>query len=185
MTDEMIVDLFFERSEKAIEETDKAYGRYFHYIAFGILGNDEDAKEMVNDTYLKAWNCIPPARPNPLKAFLGRMTRQLSLNRMEQKNAKKRKEGQYAQALDELSECIADTNGVDIEGTIALTEALNRFLRAQPITERRVFIKRYWYMASVSDIANEYGMSESKVKSLLFRQRQKLQKQLKGEGFDL
>ena len=185
MTDDKIVDLFFERSEKAIEETDKAYGRYFHYIAFGVLKDDEDAKEVVNDTYLKAWNCIPPARPNPLKAFLGRMTRQLSLNRLEQKNAKKRKEEQYTAALDELSECISQTHGADVGETVALTEALNRFLRTQPLSERRVFIKRYWYMASISDIAKEYAMSESKVKSLLFRLRKKLQKQLKEEGFDV
>lgn len=185
MTDERIVDLFFERSEKAIEETDKAYGRYFHYIAVGILGDDEDAKEIVNDTYLKAWNCIPPARPNPLKAFLGRMTRQLSLNRLEQKNAQKRKGEQRALVLDELSECISGTGISDIEDTVALTEALNRFLRLQPIPERRVFIRRYWYMASVADIAKEFKMSESKVKTLLFRQRQKLHKQLKEEGFDV
>ena len=90
MTDEKIVELYWERSEEAIKETDKLYGRYFHYIAKEILQDEEDAKEIVNDTYLKAWNSIPPERPNPLKAFLGRITRQLSLNRLEQNKAQKR-----------------------------------------------------------------------------------------------
>ena len=102
MTDERIVELYWQRSEKAIEETDKAYGRYFHYIAYGILHDDEDAKETVNDTYFKAWHTIPPQRPNPLKTFLGRITRQLSINRLEAANAQKRGGGQYTIALEEL-----------------------------------------------------------------------------------
>ncbi len=185
MTDEIILDLFFERSEKAIEETDKAYGRYLHYIAYRILQDNEDAKEAVNDTYLKAWNSIPPARPNPLKAFLGRITRQISLNKQEKKQAQKRGGGGSEAVLDELLECISDTNEGDIGDRMALSEALNRFLRAQPANERRVFIKRYWFMTPLADIAKECAMSESKVKSLLFRQRKTLQKQLLEEGFDV
>ncbi len=146
MTDEKIVELYGERSEEAIKETDKQYGRYFHYIAKEILQDEEDAKEIVNDTYLKAWNSIPPERPNPLKAFLGRITRQLSLNRLEQNKAQKRGGGQYLLALDELAECIPDGSGSeDLASNIDLTDAINRFLRSLPIEQRRVFIKRYWY----------------------------------------
>ena len=186
MTDEKIVELYWERSEEAIKETDKQYGRYFHYIAKEILQDEEDAKEIVNDTYLKAWNSIPPERPNPLKAFLGRITRQLSLNRLEQNKAQKRGGGQYLLALDELAECIPDGSGnEDLASNIDLTDALNRFLRNLPIEQRRVFIKRYWYMSSIADTARYFGMSESKVVSILFRVRNKLKDHLTKEGFDL
>lgn len=186
MTDEKIVELYWERSEEAIKETDKQYGRYFHYIAKEILQDEEDAKEIVNDTYLKAWNSIPPERPNPLKAFLGRITRQLSLNQLEQNKAQKRGGGQYLLALDELAECIPDGSGSeDLASNIDLTDAINRFLRNLPIEQRRIFIKRYWYMSSITDTATSFGMSESKVASILFRVRNKLKEQLTKEGFDL
>lgn len=186
MTDEKIVDLYWERSEQAIEETEKIYGRYFHYIAYEILRNDEDAEEIVNDTYLKAWNTIPPERPNPLKAFLGRITRQLSLNRLEQNKAQKRGGGQCLVALDELAECISDNNSSsDVVEIMALTESLNHFLRGLPLEQRRIFINRYWYMSSISDIANFYNVSESKITSMLFRTRNKLKEHLSKEGFDL
>ncbi len=183
MTDENIVRLFWERSEDAIAETEKLYGNYFFYIANGILRNEEDAKEIVNDTYLKAWNTIPPERPNPLKAFLGRITRQLSINRLRQNTAKKRGGGQYTIAIDELVETLAD-GGEDC-AVAGLTDSINRFLRKLPTGQRRVFIKRYWYMRSISDIAASYGMSESKVASMLFRLRNKLKEQLVKEGFYL
>lgn len=182
MTDERIVALFWERSETAIAETDKAYGRYFHYIAFGILGSDEDAKEIVNDTYLKAWNTIPPQRPNHLKAFLGRIARQLSINRLEHNTAQKRAGSQYQFALDELSECIAQ-NQEDFADTISLRDALNQFLHALPTDARRVFIRRYWHLHSVKEIADTYSISESKVKSLLMRTRNKLKQHLMEGGF--
>lgn len=186
MTDEKIVDLYWERSENAIKETENTYGRYFHYIAHEILRNDEDAEEIVNDTYLKAWNTIPPERPNPLKAFLGRITRQLSLNRLEQNKAQKRGGGQYIVALDELAECIPDDNkDSDIIEIMALTESINQFLRGLSLEQRRIFINRYWYMSSISDIANFYNMSESKITSMLFRTRNKLKEHLSKEGFDL
>ena len=186
MTDEKIVELYWERSEEAIKETDKQYGRYFHYIAKEILQDEEDAKEIVNDTYLKAWNSIPPERPDPLKAFLGRITRQLSLNRLEQNKAQKRGGGQYLLALDELAECIPNGSGSeDFASNIDLTDAINRFLRSLPIEQRRVFIKRYWYMSSIADTAISFGMSESKVTSILFRVRNKLKEHLTKEGFDL
>ena len=186
MTDERIVELYWERSEEAIEETDKAYGRYFHYIAYGILRDDGDSEETVNDTYLKAWNTIPPERPKHLKAFLGRITRQLSINRLEQNTAQKRGNGQYLLALDELDECIPDGDGgSDIGELTALRESLNRFLRSLPPEARRVFIRRYWHMHTVSEIADQFSMSESKVKSLLMRTREKLKKHLDKEGFGI
>ena len=185
MTDEKIVQLYFERNETAIEETAKAYGSYFYHIAFGILQNEEDAKEAVNDTYLKAWNSIPPARPNPLKAFLGRITRQICLNIQEKKLAQKRGQGCKQAILDELLDCLSGEDGKNFDDTITLTDTLNRFLHTLPVNERRVFIKRYWYMQSISDIATDFSMSESKVKSLLLRQRKKLKQALKKEGYDI
>ena len=184
MTDEQILELYWERSEEAIAQTDKQYGRYFHFIAREILRCEEDAKEVVNDTYMKAWNTIPPHRPNPLKAFLGRITRQLSINRLELNTAQKRGGGQYHLALDELAECIPDGCGEeDLVSKIALTKALNDFLRDLPEQQRRIFILRYWYMRSVTDIAQAYNMSKSKVTSLLFRVRNKLKDHLEKEGF--
>ena len=184
MTDERIVELYWERSEKAIEETEKAYGRYFYSVAYGILCDGEDSKEIVNDTYLKAWNTIPPERPYHLKAFLGRITRQLSINRLEQSRAQKRGGRQYFLALDELDECIYDSNGEsDMTELIALQTVLNQFLRSLPLEARRVFIRRYWHMNSISEIARDFSMSESKVKSLLMRTREKLKKYLLQEEF--
>lgn len=184
MTDEQIVALFWERSETAIEETASTYGRYFHYIAFGILGNDEDAKEIVNETYLKAWNTIPPQRPHHLKAFLGRITRQLSINRLELNTAQKRKGSQYWIALEELSDCIPSSDsGSDLADLTALREALNQFLYSLSIDARRIFIRRYWHMHSISEIAADFSVSESKVKSLLMRTRNKLKQHLIQEDF--
>jgi len=183
MTDKDLIELYRQRSEGAIEETAKEYGRYLYYIADCILHNREDAQEIVNDTYLKAWNSIPPERPDPLRPFLGRITRQLAINRLERNAAKKRGGGQYEAVLDELSACTShEENAVD---RIALQDAINRFLRSLPDLHRRVFIKRYWYFSSIADIAGQLSVSESRVKSLLMRMRQKLKKQLIKEGFDV
>ncbi len=184
MTDEMIVALYLQRSEDAIRETDAAYGRYLHYISFGILRDDEDAKETVNDTYLKAWNAIPPQHPNPLKTFLASITRRLSINRYEFKTAQKRGGGQYELALEELAECIPDRHAeTDVTDSIVLRDTLNRFLRELSATERHVFIRRYWHMHTIAEIAHDFGMSQSKVKSMLMRTRQKLKARLDKEGF--
>lgn len=186
MTDQKIVDLYWERSEDAIKETDKAYGRYFYYIAYGILQSDGDSEEIVNDTYLKAWNTIPPERPHNLKAFLGRITRQLAINRLEQNLAQKRGGGQYPLALDELTECIPDGDiGDDAAEITALQDSINSFLRSLPTEPRRVFIRRYWHMHSILKIAEDFSMSEGKVKSLLLRTRKKLKKHLLKEGFGI
>ena len=184
MTDEQIIALFWERSETAISETDHKYGPYFHYVAYGILDNDEDAQEIVNDTYLKAWGIIPPQRPNHLKAFLGRITRQLSINRLEYNTAQKRGGSQYQIALEELNACIPEGNHrEDTADILALRDCLNTFLHRLPVQARRIFIRRYWHMHSISQIAKDFSISESKVKSLLMRTREKLKLHLIYEGF--
>ena len=140
----------------------------------------------MNDTWLKAWDTIPPERPHYLKGFLGRITRQLSINRLEKETAQKRGAGQYALALEELAECIPDqSRGEDLADLTALRDALNRFLRSLPVESRSVFLRRYWYAQSIVEIAAGYGMSESKVKSMLLRTRNKLRKLLTEEGFVL
>lgn len=185
MTDESIIGLFTARSESAIAETQRLYGRYFYSIAYGIVWNESDAEEIVNDMYLQAWNTIPPAHPDHLKAFLGRMTRQLAIKKLEKNTAKKRGEGQYPAVIDELSECVSGDGSDDIPDQIALREALNRFLRMLLSDVRTVFIRRYWHMQSISDIAGACSMGENRVKSQLMRTRKKLKKYLKEEGFSV
>jgi len=183
MTDEQIVDLYWARSEQAIWETQKAYGSYFCYIARGILRNEEDAEEIVNDTYMKAWYIMPPQRPNPLKTFLGRITRQLSINRLEKNTASKRGGGQYEAVLEELSECTADERAANPEELMILRDMLNRFLWELPEESRRIFVGRYWYMRPIAEIAKACGCGESKVKMQLKRSREKLREYLRKEGF--
>ena len=186
MNDDKILALYLERSEQAIQETEKAYGRYCHYIAYSILRCDEDAEEIVSDTWLKAWQNIPPQKPHPLKGFLGQITRRLSINRLEIMTAQKRGGNQYTLALDELAECVpSEARSDDIPNAAALTDTLNRFLRGLSLDARRVFIRRYWYASSVSEISKDFSMSESKVKSLLHRTREKLRTTLEKEGYDL
>ncbi len=183
MEDKQIVDLYFERSESAIVETEKMYGRYCHYIAFRILENDEDAKEVVNDTFLKTWNTIPPNRPDHLKPYVGMISRQLALDKYKTQHTQKRG-GQVMLVLDELSECIpTGDSGEDIGESVALRGALNKFVWSLPNKTQIVFVRRYWYSSSVSEIAQEYGMKESYVRSLLLRTRNKLKKFLHKEGF--
>lgn len=183
MDDGSIIDLYWSRSERAISETDGKYGRYCRYISRHILDDAEDAEECVNDTYLNAWNAIPPGRPDHFAAFLGRITRNLSLNRLKQYHAEKRGAGQVALALSELEECVGAADDVESAmDALALTESLNRFLSAQPEPGRDIFIRRYWYLCSIRDLAEQYGMSESKLTSLLFRIRKALRLHLEKDG---
>ena len=185
MEDKQIVDLYWARSETAIAETEKKYGRYCHYIAYQILYNREDAEEVVNDTYLKAWNTIPPQRPDPLKPYVGMISRQLALDAYEAQHAQKRG-GQVPLALDELAECIPDPDSrADIGESVALSDALDRFLWALPERTRNVFVRRYFYMSTVAEIARDFSMKESNVAMHLLRTRKKLAQFLKKEGFDL
>ena len=185
MEDKQIVELYLERSETAIAETEKKYGRYCHYIAYQILYNDEDAEQVVNDTYLKTWNTIPPQRPDPLKSYVGMISRQLALNAYEKQHAQKRG-GQIPLVLDELSECIPDnSNNADIGDNIALSDALDRFLRSLPQHTRNIFVRRYFYISSVAEIAKDFSLKESNVTMNLLRTRKKLAQFLKREGFAL
>ena len=184
MTDKNIVEMYFARSEAAIAETEREYGRYFYGIAQGILKNDGDVREILNDTYLKAWNSIPPERPQSLKAYLGRIVRRLALDRLERERAQKRGGGQYEAVLEELLDFSADTQSDDnVAEAVALKISLNGFVRSLTEEQRRVFIKRYWYLEEISAIAAELSMSESKVKSMLARLRKKLKEKLNREGF--
>ena len=184
MEDKQIVDLYFERSESAITETEKKYGRYCHYIAYRILENDEDAKEIVNDTYLKTWNTVLPNRPDPLKPYVGMISRQLALNAYEEQHTQKR--GQITLVLDELAECLpGDEEDWDVVSGVALHDSLNTFLRGLPLKTRNIFIRRYWYTSSIAEIAEEYSMKESAVAMLLLRTRIKLKTHLQKEGFNV
>ena len=185
MEDQQIVDLYFARSESAITETDRKYGRYCHSIAYNILEDHEDAKEIVNDTYLKVWNTIPPNRPDPLKPYVGMISRHLSLDRYEEYHTQKRG-GQVPLVLEELAECIPDNDSQeDIGESVALKDALAKFIRSLPDKTQRIFLRRYWYASSVAEIAEEYGMRENSVNVLLHRTRKKLKDHLQKEGFDL
>ncbi len=186
MDDSKIIELYWERSENAIAETAKKYSNYCRRISYNILRNDEDAEECVNDTYLNAWNSMPPHRPNRLSTFLGKITRNLSLNKYKQYTAKKRGSGQTELVLSELEECIPGATDVEqAVDEIILTEALNRFLANQPQKKRIVFSQRYWYLMPIKEIAEQWSMSESQTKSMLFRIRNELKLHLEKEGITI
>ena len=186
MDDKQIIDLYWARSESAIAETDKKYGRFCRRIAFNILANRQDSEECVSDTYLKTWSIIPPKRPVKLSTFLGKITRNLALNRYEKYTAQKRGSGEVPVALDELAECIPDPNSVEqaVDNRI-LVDKLNIFLEGLPAETRKIFMRRYWEVCSIQEIAELYGISESKVKVSLFRTRGKLKSFLEREGITL
>ena len=186
MEDIQIVDLFWERSENAISETANKYGHYCYSIAYNILHSNEDSEECVNDTYLNAWNAMPYQRPSKLSAFLGRITRNLSLQRWEKYTAEKRGEGQVPLALDELQECIPTTDSTDqIVDDIVLVDLLNRFLASLTLEKRRIFMRRYWFLSTITEIAADFSVFESKVKMSLLRSRNELRQLLEKEGIEL
>ena len=183
MNDQQIISLYFDRNERAIKETDRKYGKTCMQVSMNILHSHPDAEECVNDTYLDAWNSIPPHRPNVLSAFLGKITRRIALDRWRHSHAQKRGGGETALALDELSECVASSGDVAREvETLEVAAAVQRFLNTLPDTERRVFVRRYWHMESVADLAARFSCGQSRIKSMLHRTRGKLQKHLREEG---
>ena len=186
MEDVQIVDLYFARNEQAIGETAHKYGTYLYTIAHNILLSRPDAEEAVNDTYLGAWNSIPPHRPNRLSTYLGKITRRSALEKWKAQHARKRGGGEVALALEELSDCVAggDSPQRELEWK-ELTRTVNRFLKSLPETEQCVFIRRYWYLQSIQTIADDFGFSQSKVKSMLSRTRSKLKTNLQMEGIDV
>ena len=184
MDDELIVKLYWDRSEHAISETSRKYGAYCHSIAYGILQSREDAEESVNDTYMDAWNAMPPHRPSILATFLGKITRRISIDRWRSLNRIKRGGGEVTLALEELEQCIAGGQSPEREiEKKELAQAINRFLDKLPILERRVFLARYWYMESIQQISARFRFSQSKVTSMLFRTRNKLRRLLEKEGY--
>lgn len=180
MEDNKIIDLFFARNEAAIEETDKKYGRYCHTIAHNILASNEDAKECVNDTYLRAWNTIPPTRPDCLSAFLARICRNLALGKHEYEHAARRRKN-LCTALDEL-EGVLSSGDCSPSDEIAIKDALNTFAASLSKRDRIIFVQRYFYILPIKDIARAAGESESNTKIILMRTRNKLKSHLEKEG---
>ncbi|MCL1829291.1 MAG: sigma-70 family RNA polymerase sigma factor [Oscillospiraceae bacterium] len=183
MDDDMILDLYRARAESAINETAKKYGNYCFAIANNILQNNEDAEECVNDTYLKAWDSIPPQRPCIFSSFLGKITRNLSLNKYKERKTKKRGGGEIALLFSELEDCIPSNSNVESEyESTQVIEIINSCLMSTDGESRIIFVRRYWYADTVKTIAARFRMSESKVKSMLFRTRKTLKTFLEKEG---
>ncbi len=184
MEDKDIVALYWQRSQKAVEETASKYGKYCYSIAYNILNNNEDAEECVNDTYIDAWNSIPPHRPSIFSTFLGKITRRIAIDKWRKSNAQKRGGGELPLVLEELGECVASIHNVEhtVEHRM-LSEVIKDFVKKLPETERSVFICRYWYMDSIEVICKQFHFSQSKVKSMLLRTRTKLRNKLNKEGF--
>lgn len=186
MDDEKIVRLYWERNEQAIPATAEKYGSYCTSIARNILGNREDAEECVNDTYLNAWNAIPPYRPGILSTFLGKITRNLALNRYRRNTAEKRGGGEVPAVLEEVALFVSDTDSMEQAiDRRELVQAIDRFLSRLPADKRRIFVCRYWYFDSISDIAARFGMTPNHVSVTLSRLRQKLHDDLLERGFEL
>ena len=177
MKDEKIIELFYERSEQAIKELDKKYGRTFHSVSYNILGNREDAEECVNDAYLGAWNAIPPAKPNPLLAFVCKIVRNISLKRYEQNTAVKRN-SRYDVAMEELEECLASSCVEDEIAERELVAIIESFLDSLTQENRVIFLRRYWFSDSYADIAKRVGISEKNVSVRLTRIRKDLREYL-------
>ena len=186
MEDFKIIELFFERNENAISETERKYGRYLSKIAYNILFNFEDSKECVNDTYMKAWNTIPPQQPKVLSTFLGKITRRLAIDVFRKKHAEKRENSEYALSLSELDECIPDGFSAEKEfEQKELSGSINRFLASLSKENRDIFVCRYFYSDSIKEISSFFGTGEEKIKSSLFRSRKALKEHLEKEGFSL
>ena len=186
MEDQRIVELYWSRDETAIRETDRKYGRYLLKVAYNILADTQDSEEGVNDTYLHAWNSMPPHKPGVLSSYLAKITRRVSIDMFRRKNREKRRASEYALSLTELEECISTGGGPEEAiGVQELAEAINTFLHRQSEEVRNVFIGRYYFLDPVKAVAQYCGMSESAAKSMLHRTRGKLRDYLREEGFDL
>ena len=186
MEDFEIVEMYWDRDENAITETDRKYGKYCRKIAFSIVTNKEDMEECVNDTYLQTWNSLPPQRPERLSTYLGKICRNISINLYEKLTAEKRGGNETDACLDELSELIGGSSEVEEQLDLTvLTDLINKFLKRCEKQARTVFVQRYWYMMSVKEIAKENRMSDSNVKMTLSRTREKLKLYLEEEGYSI
>lgn len=183
MQDHDIIELFFARDESAIAEVRKKYGSYCHSIALNIVKDDADAEECVSDTYMRAWETIPPNRPENLAAYLGKITRNFALGRFRRAKAEKRGAGEMALVLDELSECIGEESVERAVDMRALSREISLFLGELAKEQRVVFVLRYWYAKSMKEIALQTGKTEAGISMLLMRLRKKLEKRLSERGF--
>ena len=186
LEDAGILALYFARAEQAISETERKYGRYCGAIAHNILSAREDEEECLNDTWLRAWNAIPPQKPRCLQAFLGRITRNLALSRWKAQRTEKRGGGQLALVLEELEECVSGREQAEESWQRhELLAALEQFLRALSPQKRRLFLCRYWYADSIKTLSERFGMSESNVSVTLSRLRGALRRMLEERGIGL
>jgi len=186
VNDKDIIQLYLNRDQRALSATAKKYGKYCTSIAKNILGNNEDAEECVNDTYLSTWNSIPPTIPIILSAFLGKITRNLAFNKYRHNHVIKRGNGEITVVLDELAECVSGLDDVEQEiDRRELVATINSFLETLPSKKRNIFICRYWYSDSISSIARRYEMTESNVSVTLNRLRSKLKEYLSERGYVL
>ena len=185
MEDARIVQLYWERNEQAISATADKYGAYCASIARNILGDPEDVEECVSDTYLRAWNAIPPHRPQILPAFLGRITRNLALNRYRHSRADKRGGGRLPAVLEELSFVAGGEDAEQALDRREVVDAVNSFLAGLPARKRTIFLCRYWYLDSIAEIGARFGMTEGSVSVTLSRLRRKLRDHLLERGIDV
>ena len=186
MTDEAFVVLYWERDERAVQESKDKYDRYLTAIAVNIVTDREDAKESVNDSYLAAWNSIPPHRPSVLRTYLGKLTRRIAIDRFRTRCRQKRGGSEFALSLSELEDCLSSPHTPEASLDAAeLARAISTFLRNCSEDARRLFIGRYYYLDPLKNVARYCGMSESKAKSLLYRTRCELKTYLQKEGFSL
>lgn len=184
MEDSQIVSLYWQREETAIRETQKKYDRYLTKIAYNILSDLEDSRESVNDTYLAAWDSIPPHRPGVLSTYLAKLTRRISIDLFRYRSREKRGGSEYALSLSELEDCLSAGNTTeDAVNARLLADAIGIFLRLQPEENRNAFIGRYYFLDPVKEVAAYCGMTESKCKTVLFRMRNSLKEYLQKEGF--
>ena len=186
MEDHAIIELYWQRQETAIQETDQKYGTFLSGLSWNILRSRSDAEECVNDTYLRAWNAIPPQRPSAFQLWLGRITRTLSLDRWRKSKAEKRGGDEMEVLLGELDVCVPAPQGVEKElEDQEIASVISSFLRRLSAQNRAMFLRRYWYGQSIAEIAGAMPCGEGKVKSSLFRTRAALRETLEKEGVTL
>lgn len=184
MNDIKIIELYWQRDQSAISATDEKYGRYCFYVADNILGSREDSEECVNDTWLAAWNSMPPHRPNLLRIFLAKITRSIAFNRYKAGHARRRGGGQIELVLDELAECLeGESSAEDFALARELGEFIRRFVRGLPTRDGDIFARRYFFTEPIKSIAARYHLSENNTMVILSRVRAKLREELKKEGF--
>lgn len=184
MEDTKIIELYFERDERAIDETSKVYGNKLRRLSFRILNDEEDSEEAVSDTYLKTWNIIPPQKPISFYAFIAKICRNICFGMLDYKKAQKRN-SEVVTLSEELENCIPDKLANDKFHDEEITEILNSFLKTLSDSGRKIFLQRYWFCKPISEIAVFYNMSESSVKTSLHRSRNKLKKYLETEGISV